>query len=199
LAVAAGRPRFARRRAFCRIDVERRRRLQEDHFMSTHRGPRSQTTSQPDERAASPLARAARLTDVGDCRLAASEPDPRGWHVLTAESLRVGEVLDLLVDLDAMRVCYLEVELDRDSLRLRKGVRVLVPTGSAWFNDDEEIVRLPLTASQLLRLPAYDPLSFTRGDWDALRRRDARRRTAASDGQGAAGMRRRMTGELATR
>jgi len=135
--------------------------------------------------------RVARLADLDGCVVAGGEPDPRGWHVLTRESARPGEVADLLVDLQAMTVCYLEVELDKDALRLREARRVLVPTNAASLNDDEEIVRLGVTTAELLAVPAYDPRSLSRTDQEALRRRYARY-LAHSEAELATGMRRRM-------
>ncbi len=108
------------------------------------------------------VARVARLGDLDDCRVPDDELDPRGWHVLTRESARPGEVADLIVDLDAMTVCYLEVELDADALRLRGARRVLVPADAVWLNEDEEIVRLDVTAADLTAGSTYDPESLSR-------------------------------------
>ncbi|HEX9940789.1 MAG TPA: PRC-barrel domain-containing protein [Thermoanaerobaculia bacterium] len=47
-------------------------------------------------------------------RIAEGDPDVRGWEVLGADSRKIGEVDDLLVDTQALRVRYLDVILDPD-------------------------------------------------------------------------------------
>lgn len=49
-------------------------------------------------------------------RIAAGDPDVRGWQVLGADGRTIGEVDDLLVDTRALKVRYLEVALDLDLL-----------------------------------------------------------------------------------
>jgi hypothetical protein len=57
----------------------------------------------------SPLTPLRRLHDY---RIAHGDPDVRGWQVLGADGRPIGEVDDLLVDTDALRVRYLDVALD---------------------------------------------------------------------------------------
>ncbi len=52
------------------------------------------------------------LRELHGYRVVAGDPDVRGWGVLGADGRRIGEVEDLLVDTAALRVRYLEVELD---------------------------------------------------------------------------------------
>jgi hypothetical protein len=144
-------------------------------------------------------ANVARLGELRDYQVADGEADVRGWHVLTRDGRRAGEVHDLVVDPYAMKACYLEVELDKDALRLRKSRRVLVPAAAVWLNDDEEIVRLGVTASELMAIPSYDRLSFSRADADVLRRRYGRYLTLSSDEGLALGGRRRPTGRIEIR
>ncbi|HYG63421.1 MAG TPA: PRC-barrel domain-containing protein [Thermoanaerobaculia bacterium] len=56
----------------------------------------------------------ARLRDLRDLEVADDQPDVRGWPVHTSDGHRVGEVHDLLVDTSALRVRYLDVEIDLD-------------------------------------------------------------------------------------
>jgi hypothetical protein len=144
------------------------------------------------------VARVARLGDLDDCRVPDDELDPRGWHVLTRESARPGEVADLIVDLDAMTVCYLEVELDADALRLRGARRVLVPADAVWLNEDEEIVRLDVTAADLTAGSTYDPESLSRAARKALRRRYDKYLSGSEPPVGQ-GTRRRMIGKVEVR
>lgn len=46
-------------------------------------------------------------------KVAEGDPDVRGWDVMDRDGHRIGEVDDLLIDTEAMKVRYLEVRLDR--------------------------------------------------------------------------------------
>jgi hypothetical protein len=142
--------------------------------------------------------RVARLGKLDDYKVADEEPDVRRWHVLTSDGVRAGDVADLIVDLQAMKVCYLEVHLDKDALRLRGPRHVLVPIGAAWLEEDEKIVRTPVTAAELIAAPAYDPRSFSEADHEALRRRYAGHLTRSEE-ELAVGTHRRMAGKVEVR
>jgi hypothetical protein len=162
--------------------------------MAQRNGHTTRTDSQPPRREME-VARVASLGELDDYKVADDEPDPRGWHVLTRESTRAGEVADLIVDLAALKVCYLEVELDKDALRLRANRHVLVPVGAAWLNEDEQIVRVGLTTTELIAAPAYDPRSFSATNEEALRQRYAGHLTRSEEDL-AVGTRRRMVGKV---
>jgi photosynthetic reaction center H subunit len=93
-----------------------------------------------------------------DCELAEGAPDVRGWEVTTPTLAHVGVVKDLLIDLDAMRVRYLDVVIDATPGAPR---RVLLPIGRVWINPALDEVVLPV-ASDLDALLDYDPKSFNR-------------------------------------
>jgi stress response protein YsnF len=116
--------------------------------------------------------------------------------VLTREAAAAGEVADLIVDLLAMRVCYLDVELDKDALRLHRARHVLVPIGTAWLNEDETLVGLGVTAAELIAAPAYDPRSFSDADEEVLRQRYAGVLTRSEE---AVARRQRMPGNVEVR
>jgi hypothetical protein len=59
-------------------------------------------------------------------RVAAGDPDVRGWRVLGADGRVIGEVDDILVDTEAMRVRYLDVTLDSE-----RGDEVFRPVAEA--------------------------------------------------------------------
>jgi hypothetical protein len=142
----------------------------------------------------------ARLCERPDYELADGESDVRGWHVFTREGVRAGEVENVMVSLSSLKACYVEVRLDKDVLRLRESRCVLVPVGAAWLNDDEEIVRLAVSAPELTATPAYDALSFSRTKEAALHRRYRRYLTAPSDDDASClGGRRRMADTLGIR
>lgn len=54
----------------------------------------------------------ARLHEVGDLRVSPEDPDPTGWAVIDRSGQRIGTVDELIVDTAAMKVRYLEIELD---------------------------------------------------------------------------------------
>ncbi|HEX9944891.1 MAG TPA: PRC-barrel domain-containing protein [Thermoanaerobaculia bacterium] len=62
------------------------------------------------------VAQIAPLKELKDYKVASDDPDVRGWNVIGRDGRTIGEVNDLLVDTAAMRVRYLDVELDPDLL-----------------------------------------------------------------------------------
>ena len=99
--------------------------------------------------------RLAHLGDLDDFKVADGEPDIRGWSVRTSDDRVIGDVKDLLVDCGAMKVRYIEVELDAEELDLDEDRHVLVPIGAARLNADDDVVVLGRQAAELLGLPAY--------------------------------------------
>lgn len=52
------------------------------------------------------------LGELPRYRIAAGDPDVRGWEVLGSDDRKIGEVDDLLVDTERLRARYLDVSLD---------------------------------------------------------------------------------------
>lgn len=97
-----------------------------------------------------------RLSDA-NYEVAPDEHDVRGWKVVLANDEAIGEVDDLIIDPAAGKVRYLDVELDRDALRLERDRHVLVPIASAEIDaDEEEVVLSGMGRAALLKLPEYD-------------------------------------------
>lgn len=114
----------------------------------------------------------ARLDDLDDYKVADGEPDIRGWDVKTSDGRKVGKVDSLIVDTGALKVRYLDIELDRKALKLDEDRHVMVPIGGARLDDDHDDVILgTTTAAQLLALPPYGRGSLTREHETALRQR----------------------------
>jgi hypothetical protein len=63
-----------------------------------------------------PTSHLAPLRRLHNYRVSGGDPDVRGWLVLGADGRKIGEVNDLLVDTEALRVRYLDVTLDPDLL-----------------------------------------------------------------------------------
>lgn len=72
-----------------------------------------------------------RLGELRDYKVAKDDPDVRGWGVQTRDGRAVGEVEELIIDPDALKVRFLEVDLDREALGLRDSQRVSIPVESA--------------------------------------------------------------------
>lgn len=56
--------------------------------------------------------RVAALRNLRGYKIAEGDPDVRGWEVAGGDGLRIGTVNDLLVDMVAGKVRYLDIELD---------------------------------------------------------------------------------------
>ena len=122
------------------------------------------------------------LGDLKDASIQEGAPDVRGWEVKGADGESLGKVRDLLVDTGAMKVRYLEVELDRDVAKeaartdrpaIERGTgrddtgdkpfrHVLVPIGLARLDDDADEVRLRADARRIAGIPSYERGGITR-------------------------------------
>lgn len=92
-----------------------------------------------------------------DYEIADGEPDIRGWDVKDANGRTIGEVDDLIFDVQSQKVRYMVVELDDDELDLDDDREVLIPIGLAQLQDDgDDVILNNVTADQLRSLPEYD-------------------------------------------
>ena len=107
---------------------------------------------------AAPGHRLETFSNMSDCELAEGTPDIRGWEVTSPTSVHLGVVTDLLVDLESLRVRYLDIVLDTSTSATR---RVLLPIGKVWINDALDEVVVPASPS-LETLPEYVPERFDR-------------------------------------
>jgi photosynthetic reaction center H subunit len=111
-----------------------------------------------DIRTASPAgdSRLARVSELSDYEVADHHPDVRGWDVVASDGHKIGDVKDLVADTGAMKVRYLDIELQKEFRRSDDESRVLVPIEHARLNDDDDIVRLDAVASGQARdIPAH--------------------------------------------
>lgn len=117
-------------------------------------------------------ARLEHLHDVrGQFKAADGKADVRGWDVKTSNGHKIGTVLDLLVDVQAQRVRYLEVEIFKGALGTSDDRCHLFPIGMAKLNYDSEAVYLPVSAEDIRSLPVYDRSIVHRHDERLLRNR----------------------------
>lgn len=104
------------------------------------------------------------LKEAKDFQLAGGAPDLRGWSVFAADRQRVGTVSEMLVDPVAMKVPFLDVDLDDDLFTLTEDRHILVPTEAVDLQERSNDVWIRhLGVEQVARLPAYlggavDPL-----------------------------------------
>jgi len=99
-----------------------------------------------------------RLQELGgsDYEIADGEPDIRGWDVKDANGNRIGEVDELIFDVQSRKVRYMIVDLDKNDLDLDDR-DVLVPIGLAELRDNgDDVILNNVTADQLRALPEYD-------------------------------------------
>jgi len=99
-----------------------------------------------------------RLQELGgsDYEIADGEPDIRGWDVKDANGQRIGEVDELIFDVQSRKVRYMVIDLDNNDLDLDDR-DVLVPIGLAQLKDDgDDVILNNITADQLRALPEYD-------------------------------------------
>lgn len=121
------------------------------------------------------------LGQLDDFEVADGDPDVRGWEVLASDGRKIGEVDELLVDERAMKVRYLDVDVD-DALAGRGGGRhVLIPVGYARLDRDRDRVLVDaLSSADVGGVPAYDQGPLTR-EYETSLRRSFRPDDAAED------------------
>jgi len=108
------------------------------------------------------LDRVVPMDDLDDFRVAGDAPDPRGWEVVAADGRRIGEVDELLVDTGAMKVRYLDVDVD-DEVSAEPDRHVLVPIGYARLDrDHDRVIVDQLSSTDLRAIPAYRHGPITR-------------------------------------
>jgi uncharacterized protein (TIGR02271 family) len=103
------------------------------------------------------------LGELGDYEVADGHPDVRGWEVRERGGNKVGEVHELLIDTNEMRVRYLDVELDAGLAGAGGNRHVLIPVGSVTLDDArDDVVLTGISASQLGGLSPYTHSGLTR-------------------------------------
>lgn len=100
--------------------------------------------------------RLARLDELDDYKVADGDPDIRGWKATGNDGRAFGSVHDLIVDLSAMKVRYMDVEVDREAAGIEADHHVLIPIGCARLDDTgDRVIVDTLTARDVARIPGY--------------------------------------------
>jgi len=111
------------------------------------------------------------LSEAKGWHVRKGNPHVHGWDVVASGGTEVGEVDDLLVDLQAEKARYLIVTLD-DEVAGVKHRQVAVPLGVAQIDQrNEKVVLSQVTAEQLVSLPSYQKDRFTRDTETLIRNR----------------------------
>jgi photosynthetic reaction center H subunit len=87
--------------------------------------------------------RIAPLSDLHDYEVADGYPEIRGWEVRDSSDRSIGRVHDLLVDVGALRVRYLDVELAPKFAGPEADRRVLIPVENVDLDGTGDHVLLP--------------------------------------------------------
>ncbi|SNR77831.1 PRC-barrel domain-containing protein [Hymenobacter mucosus] len=104
-----------------------------------------------------------RLRDLPSFEVADGNPDVRGWTVRGGDGKPFGEVYELIVEADALKVRYLDVELSADLHINERDRHILLPIGAAAIDEDADNVFVPsLTAETVLEYPPYNEIQITR-------------------------------------
>ena len=112
-----------------------------------------------------------RLHDLPDFEMADDSPDVRGWTVRGSEGHSLGTVYELIVDPEALKVRYLDIELDARFGRPEAERHILLPIGVAALDDDDDNVFVTaLNSESILRYPPYVELQVTREYEEAMLR-----------------------------
>ena len=112
-----------------------------------------------------------RLRDLTDFEVADGNPDVRGWTVRGNDGQALGTVFELIVEPEAMKVRYLDVELDSHFNINEHENHILLPIGAASLDDDGDNVFVPaLNVESVLKYPHYVEVQITREYEEAMLR-----------------------------
>lgn len=130
------------------------------------------------------------LGRLSDYKVAEGDPDVRGWEVLASDGRKIGEVEELLVDTTAMKVRYLEVDVDEGLMADAGDRHVLIPIGYARLERERDSITVDgLSSTDLHAIPAYDSgTGLTREHETAVRSHFTRPSQNISDNVDTSGM-----------
>lgn len=137
-----------------------------------------------------------RLSALDDYEVAEGHPDIRGWTVKTPDGRTIGKVDELIADTGAMRVRYVDVELDRTIGELAHDAatpgdqerHTLLPIGIVRLDDAHDDVLVDgYTVDQIVALPRYGGDAIAPDYERAIQSRFGGAATAGAVAAGAAG------------
>jgi photosynthetic reaction center H subunit len=139
---------------------EEKKRAKEEEKRAEEEEKRAEKEAERVEetREASPVgdSQLGRLGEMSDFEVADYHEDVRGWDVVASDDRTIGEVKDLVADTAAMKVRYLDIELESDFRRADDEGRVLVPIEHVRILKDPKAVRLDsLGSGQARDIPTH--------------------------------------------
>jgi uncharacterized protein (TIGR02271 family) len=135
-----------------------------------------------ENRMANEMDRVVPLDELDDFKVASGDPDVRGWDVVASDGRKIGEVDNLLIDTGAMKVRYLDVDLDDEIVGSGDDRHILIPIGYARLNEDDDRITVDsLNSTAIAGLPAYRNEPLTR-DYENSVRQHFGSGTAATGG-----------------
>lgn len=99
----------------------------------------------------------AALSGMPDYRVSSSDTDPRGWGVVDADEVPLGDTEDLIIDVNGLQARYIVCSMSRGAKR-----SVLIPVGFARLDAEQSIVHLDfVTLADVDKLPTYNGLPLS--------------------------------------
>lgn len=140
--------------------------------MANHKTPHESDARAGAQHGARNAPHLSRLDEMRHYKVADGDPDVRGWDVKTSDGTRVGKVDTLIVDTDALKVRYLDVELDARARAADDAERhVMLPIGTALLDEKEDCVLLGARSSgELDRMSTAGRTALDRNAEVAMRR-----------------------------
>jgi len=130
---------------------------------------------------ANEMDRVVPLDELDDFKVASGDPDVRGWEVVASDGRKIGSVDNLLIDTGAMKVRYLDVDLDDEIVGSKDDRHILIPIGYARLNEDDDRIRVDsLNSTDIAGLPAYKHEPLTREYETSVRDRFSAGTTSAT-------------------
>jgi hypothetical protein len=97
-----------------------------------------------------------RLSKLDKFEVAKNDPDVRGWDMIDLNGERLGKVTELIADVEAQKVRYLEVEVDKDVARMDGQHFILVPIGiTRLHRKDDNVMVENMTRASVRNYPMY--------------------------------------------
>lgn len=104
-----------------------------------------------------------RLEEMEGYAVSDKDPDVRGWKVISKNGREVGTIDELIVDQDAMKVRYLDIDLNDDFLESGRDRHLLLPIGVAEIDENDDLVFIPgIDRALVSKIPAFDGNNLTR-------------------------------------
>jgi sporulation protein YlmC with PRC-barrel domain len=111
-----------------------------------------------------------RLKELDNYKVASSDPDVRGWDVISSDGTKIGNVDELIVDPQVETTRYLDVKVDETLESAKEDHHLLIPIGAAKVHEKKDEVLLEeLKSAVLLNAPPYTGNQITRDYEDQLR------------------------------